>query len=227
MVLDDARSYLQARQIHGMHATAAISPIIAESFSTGSNPQEDRDHTNGTHMTNGYSNGISNEPNGVMSGQKYALESQTVSSASKVFIFSSSDEVGIKRTIEAYSEHLSAKSLSDENKYLDDLAYTLSEKRTMFPWKGFVVAASLQELLKRLPDATRRAKHTRKGNVPKLGFVFTGQGAQWHAMGRELLVYPVFRRSLEDASAYLDELDSPWHLIGKFLIYNSSEMQRF
>ncbi len=122
----------------------------------------------------------------------------------------------IKRSVEAYSEYLPSNSYSNESNYIDDLAFTLAKKRTLFPWKSFVVAGSLQELIQRLPDAPRMSKHTRKGRVPKIGFVFTGQGAQWHAMGRELLLYPIFRRSLEDASNYLDQLNSPWHLLGKF-----------
>lgn len=49
-----------------------------------------------------------------------------------------------------------------------------------------------------------------------LGFVFTGQGAQWHAMGRELLVYPVFRESIEAADEYMKILGSPWSLLGQY-----------
>ena len=182
---------------------------------------------NGNSLTNGHVNGITHKPNGhsmpngihktngIMNGEGLNGTLTNISEAGQVFVFSSFDEAGIKRTAEAYAKHLSTDASLDGSKYLHDLAYTLVQKRSMFPWKGFAVASSLQGLLKALPDVVRTAKHARKSNVPKLGFVFTGQGAQWHAMGRELLVYPVFRKSLEAASNYLDRLNSPWHLIGK------------
>ena len=47
---------------------------------------------------------------------------------------------------------------------------------------------------------------------PTLGFVFTGQGAQWVGMGRELTVFPTFEQSLEKAEHYLLELGCPWRL---------------
>jgi acyl transferase domain-containing protein len=49
---------------------------------------------------------------------------------------------------------------------------------------------------------------------PKLGFVFSGQGSQWHAMGRELLHrYPVYRNSVLGASVFLRGLGCPWDAI--------------
>jgi acyl transferase domain-containing protein len=205
-----------------MHATKSHAPPLADITIHKSGTQEDAHSPDEARITNGLSNGVKNMPNGVTHDQTSDPSSRMSPPAGRVFIFSSFDEGGIKRTAEVFTKYLSAKVLKDENKYLNDLAYTLSQKRTVFPWKGFVVAASLQELLKRLPEVPRTARHARKSNVPKVGFVFTGQGAQWHAMGRELLVFPVFRRSLEAASAYLDRLKSPWHLMGKFELKLSS-----
>jgi (acyl-carrier-protein) S-malonyltransferase len=51
--------------------------------------------------------------------------------------------------------------------------------------------------------------------MPEISFVFTGQGAQYQAMGSALLSYPVFQESLEEASDYIRRLGSPWSLIGK------------
>lgn len=50
----------------------------------------------------------------------------------------------------------------------------------------------------------------------QLGFVFTGQGAQWHAMGRELYGvngYAVYKAALERADRCIRKLGSPWSLI--------------
>ncbi len=49
--------------------------------------------------------------------------------------------------------------------------------------------------------------------APRIGMVFTGQGAQWHAMARELIApFPVFQASLEEAAGYLREFGANWSL---------------
>lgn len=50
---------------------------------------------------------------------------------------------------------------------------------------------------------------------PRIGYVFSGQGAQWYAMGRELIVaYPAFRNALEEADAHPRDLGATWSLLG-------------
>src|SRR6185436_7514921 len=72
-------------------------------------------------------------------------------------------------------------------------------RRIHYPHRVAVVGASRDELLAQLaaaaePDASLPAATTAAG----LAFVFSGQGAQWPGMGRELLEQePVFRRVIE------------------------------
>lgn len=47
-----------------------------------------------------------------------------------------------------------------------------------------------------------------------LGFIFTGQGAQWAGMGRELRVFELFEKRLREAEEYLIELGCCWKLRG-------------
>lgn len=61
------------------------------------------------------------------------------------------------------------------------------------------------------------AHRNRPDDLP-LGFVFTGQGAQWHAMGRELYHrhhggYPVYKAALERADRCLRRLGAAWSLV--------------
>lgn len=96
----------------------------------------------------------------------------------------------------------------------EDLAYTLANRRSRLPWTTAVSARSLEELADRWANSsvavTQSSKH------PRLGFVFNGQGAQWFAMGRELIgAYPVFRSSLEKADQLLRSLGASWSLRGK------------
>ena len=102
---------------------------------------------------------------------------------------------------------------TDKNQLMDNLSYTLSNKRSMLPWKAFIVASSLQNIRHKLP--TKLSRPVRSSAAPALSFVFTGQGAQWAGMGRELLEYPVFEASLRKSESCLQSLGSEWALIGE------------
>lgn len=133
-----------------------------------------------------------------------------------MFVWSASDEDGLRRLAYAYQAHLgklSTSSKADDNEFMDNLSYTLSNKRSMLPWKAFVVTSSMQELVQNLP--TKMSKPVRSSAAPALSFVFTGQGAQWAGMGRELLAYPAFEASLRQSEYYLQSLGSGWALIGE------------
>ena len=54
-------------------------------------------------------------------------------------------------------------------------------------------------------------------------FVFTGQGAQWYAVGLGLLHYQVYQFSLKNADQYLRSLGCDWSLLGKHSITGSSD----
>lgn len=68
--------------------------------------------------------------------------------------------------------------------------------------------------------STDCSKAVKSIKSPSIGFVFTGQGAQWFAMGRELMIYDVFRINIEGADKYLRDLGSSWSLIGKSRVFN-------
>lgn len=76
-------------------------------------------------------------------------------------------------------------------------------------WKTAVVASTPDEL--RLKLSTAKPQNSRK--APSLGFVFTGQGAQWPGMGRQLLDLPAFRHSLTLSSASLHSLGADWDVV--------------
>ena len=132
----------------------------------------------------------------------------------RIFVLSAYDEAGVQRLAQAYREHLLGKSLKvvNQDTYLDDLSYTLACKRTSFVWRTSIVASSISSLAQALEN---HPKPVRSGSNARVGFIFTGQGAQWYAMGRELLDYPVFRQSLVDAGSYLIRLQCTWNLMGR------------
>ncbi|KAF2999633.1 t1pks [Neopestalotiopsis sp. 37M] len=92
---------------------------------------------------------------------------------------------------------------------LPNLAYTLSEGRTHFPWRLAVQSSSLSALRETLINEL--PKPISCPQRPKIGFVFTGQGAQWFAMGRELInFYPAFNEALREGGVYMRSLGADW-----------------
>lgn len=130
-----------------------------------------------------------------------------------LFTLSSSDEAGINRLASAYDEYFLTLPEHHINKtFMENLAFTLSEKRSQLPWKSTFLASATSELKPPLSD--RCSKPTRSMEKQNLGYIFTGQGAHWWAMGRELMRYETFKESLSAADKYLSTLGCEWSLIG-------------
>ena len=127
---------------------------------------------------------------------------------SRIFILSAKDQVAIKGMIGNLAAYV--KALPDD-KSLGAIAYTLSERRSRYPWLAAVRASTSTELVERLSQSSLKGMHASK--KPRLGFVLNGQGAQWHAMGRELLAaYPVFGDAVHRADAILKGYGASWSL---------------
>lgn len=94
---------------------------------------------------------------------------------------------------------------------LDSLAYTLAIRRSMHRWRYAFQASSREEILFHLNE---RLVSTKSSISLRITFIFTGQGAQWHAMGRELnLKYSVYRDSLLRSDEILQDLGASWNLV--------------
>ena len=132
----------------------------------------------------------------------------------QVFMLSAKDEGTTLEMAKNLRDYLhSQRCESDENEFLKRLAFTLSSRRTVFPWRVAIPA----QTVKGLTEALDTVKPAHGSKAPRLGFVFNGQGAQWYAMGRELMsAYPVFNRSLQQGDEYLKTLGAPFSLIGMY-----------
>ncbi|KXX75271.1 Lovastatin diketide synthase LovF [Madurella mycetomatis] len=131
----------------------------------------------------------------------------------KLFLFSGKDQTGAKRVSEGLNTWLQGDSKDRRGPYfLENLAYTLALRRTHLEHRTFAIASSLPELTERLskglPAATRSQRHG-----DNLVMVFTGQGAQWPAMGRELFENPIFRQSIDVSHSHLKALGCKWSAI--------------
>lgn len=138
------------------------------------------------------------------------------SDRTRVFFLSHRTKIGVLRLAQATSDYIEGKTMMADLNSLDDLAYTLGSHRTRFDWRLAVTATSREEILDVLMP--QELEPRRSFNEPRVGFIFTGQGAQWYAMGVELVDrYEVFRSTLLFADAHFKSLGASWSLIGDFL----------
>lgn len=195
VVLDDAFNYLRDHNLAGIHCTARTPP----------NPED-----------LGLRPGLSahkDDYNPSMQGDK-SVATPNPFRTPKLLVFSASDQEGPKRIATKFQEHLS--NILDRNinhdAYLNDLAYTLDTRRSLLLWRSYVTLDSLSGVHS-LADRLSIPSIV-KSTSPKLCFIFTGQGAQWYAMGRELFNYPVYNESMENATTFLQSLGCAWSPIG-------------
>jgi acyl transferase domain-containing protein len=143
--------------------------------------------------------------------ESLSLDSNTFK---RVFVFAANDEDVGKRMMADVSQYLKSRRDWDAQSLMNDLAFTLAQRRSMLLLKAAITASSLPQLIENL-DAGN-IKFVRSSRVAKIGFVFTGQGAQWAGMGRELFgVYEVFDKTLHRAEQHLQRLGASWLLTGQ------------
>ncbi|MCJ1395325.1 hypothetical protein MMC18_008209 [Xylographa bjoerkii] len=198
VILDDAFSYLKSKNSQGIHLTQQ-STTKETRESSEVEIQSSKTSMNGYHTA---------DPTGLKNQKK-----------GRLFVFSSHDQDGLNRQKEALSRYfrepcLHSRVAKDSDQYFRDLAFTLSEKRSRLPWKSYVAASSINELSSKLEDKNFALPTCRSIHAPRIGFIFTGQGAQWARMGNELFQYSIFRNSVDQADEYLrSNLGCTWSAI--------------
>jgi acyl transferase domain-containing protein/NADPH:quinone reductase-like Zn-dependent oxidoreductase len=195
IIIDDAYHYLKERGLKGRHQTVGdwSSPASEDS-------------------------GLDSDTALGRSPQLDSIEwSDTDSQAEQVFVWSSSEKAGLQRLATTYQRYLksSKQNLADgaEARFLRQLSYTLFSRRTAHPWRSFAVASSVKQLLETL-EYSGQMEFARSSDVaPVIVFVFTGQGAQWFAMGRELMSNAIYRATINEAEDYLKSIGCEWSLL--------------
>lgn len=130
----------------------------------------------------------------------------------RIFLISGFDEDSCKAQVQSIGGYLARNESVADNELLDDVAYTLNERRSRFMWKTAVTGSSVQDLAGSLTSDSKPRIFLKK---PTLAFVFTGQGAQWPGMGKELLeAFPVFLDSVSKFDSLLADIGAPFKVQG-------------
>nr|AFK23390.1 PKS-NRPS hybrid protein [Cordyceps militaris] len=79
---------------------------------------------------------------------------------------------------------------------VQDLVHTYSTRRSLHRFRSFAIGDSLHAINAAVTTLSPLAGWKQAGKAPRLGFIFTGQGAQWYAMGRQLIEQSQFFRGV-------------------------------
>ncbi|KAF3003829.1 t1pks [Neopestalotiopsis sp. 37M] len=128
-----------------------------------------------------------------------------------LLVLSANNSASLKLMLEKYAHYLE----SSTEVPLSDISYTLCQHRSALSYRFSCVGGNHTQIANQL----RRGVQAVVKPVPSqtnVIFVFTGQGAQWAGMGRDLLLNTacsdIFRRSIQTSRDILKEFDAPWDL---------------
>lgn len=193
VIVEQAKGYLKALGAKVNYEGAHLEPRSANGHRNGEDSSDVQliNEKNHQHVSNGIANGVQQD-----------FEQPLV------FALSANDGTSSKNQAVQLAAYLRKEDTPQDRSFLKRLAATLDGHRSRFPSKTAVSASTTEELA----TALETAKSQNSPKVPALGFVFNGQGAQWHAMGRELLPIAVFRDSLDRSSSCLASLGADWNV---------------
>ena len=130
----------------------------------------------------------------------------------RLFVLSANDEQALRTSIKELGIWLEQHAELYQTTMPRNLAYTLCQRRSHFPWRVSIVETICSGLAGSLNghDLTPMRASSEQ---PRLAFIFTGQGAQWYAMGRDLLQsHPVYLNSIKRADEALRKVGAEFSI---------------
>ncbi|TLD08012.1 hypothetical protein PspLS_12072 [Pyricularia sp. CBS 133598] len=195
VILDDAYHFLVERGLKGNHSTVVFPEVDCSDSDSG------------------VSLGDQEGERGVLDLPQIPEMSKPCLRVPLLLPFSAQHESTLDRLVKAYYTTVSS-AMAAQPFFLQDLEYTLTQRRSHLERRTFTVADSAHTLLRKLNQGL--AKATRASKLEGVVFVFTGQGAQWAGMGIDLVsqVAPA-RASLEKTQRILVDLGCDWDIVAE------------
>lgn len=201
VILDDASHYLRDPDLTNNHQSIAkldsngtVNPSLSPPITRGKTHSSSKLKTNGTSST---------------SAMKKDLGHHTV--LPKLLVWSATNEKAITRMMGTYEKYYEDRIYGNSGK-LDQLAYTLASRRSRMDWRVFATVSSHHD--SNPNEHLQFNKPIRISSNVGLGFIFTGQGAQYANMSLELIQYAKFRETLEHVDAVFRGLGCRWSIFG-------------
>ncbi|KAJ4176944.1 hypothetical protein NW755_014137 [Fusarium falciforme] len=194
--------------------------VILESASgirlRGTNGHQVNGHQVNGHDLNGtQSNGI--QTNGI------PQDEEAESTSPQLFVFTAKAKSSLSAGVKELQHWITD---CKGNIDLQDLAWTLGCRRSLMAWRSTCVSSRTEDLLTSM--TTLGFVRASPARPQPIVFLFTGQGAQWYAMGRELLqTNSAFQDSIVRSDQILQSLGMTWSLVEELLKdKNTSKMDQ-
>ncbi|KAI9690328.1 MAG: Type I Iterative PKS [Bathelium mastoideum] len=154
--------------------------------------------------TTGHQDGPSVQHRPIVESLKSAATPGATTRQFALLPLSAHNEHSLKLNVDALSQVIDKFSLAD-------VVYTFGARRSRFAQRSFCIVDKTNVTQSLVIDRKPARAPLQTSN---LGFIFTGQGAQWHAMGAELFEYRVFRTAIQYLDYVLGALPNtpPWSL---------------
>ncbi|KAL2129841.1 hypothetical protein VTI74DRAFT_7253 [Chaetomium olivicolor] len=131
----------------------------------------------------------------------------------RLFVLSANDEAALRNSVAKLGIWIEQHAELYQTTMPRNLAYTLCQRRSHLPWRVAVVAGMCSDVATEL-NSPEALPARAPSEPPRVAFVYTGQGAQWHAMGRELLrTHPVFADAISRADKALRDIGADFSVL--------------
>lgn len=204
-VIDDAAHYLSERGIRAKHNTTLLD-------GTQEAKMPPLTSTEATRAVEAFRRELATQ-----TGDNSLMRQNT---KSHIFVFSAQNYDSLWGNLTSLLTHVSSSDCPDDEKYLENLAYTFGCLKTTLEWKTSFVATSMGGFKSKLAAALKGdfTPPSEQHTSPRVAFVFGGQGAQWFAMGRELMGFDIYAHSIAVASKFMSEkLGSEFNLVAELM----------
>lgn len=135
----------------------------------------------------------------------------------KLFVMTANDKASLLAVVKKMVVYLEQRPEIFQKDLMENFAYTLGQRRSLLQWRAAISTDSSFDFIESI-NSDKVVPCKQSAEKPRLGFIFTGQGAQWHAMGRELYhQYPIYAAAIDRSSECLRQLGADWSLSQELL----------
>ncbi|GAP90961.2 putative polyketide synthase [Rosellinia necatrix] len=132
--------------------------------------------------------------------------------ARKLFVVTANDKSSLEAVLKNLVIYLEQRPEMFQKALMADVAYTLCQRRSLLQWRVAIPALRSFDLIEAING--QKLLPGKEVDPLRIGFIFTGQGAQWYGMGRELYHhYPIFANAINYADVCLGSMGASWTLL--------------
>ena len=161
-----------------------------------------------------------------VTSKEISEQTEPVSRLNNILTISARSKEALRKMAHHYSEWLKVRVSEVDKSFVNNLCYSLNERRSQLPHRLALAFESTDDASKTLEDYANDLvgwdKVVSYGEVnsadSKIVFMFGGQGSQWYAMGRQLIeTEETFKEALVTVSNIGKDMGMTWSLVDELM----------